>query len=140
MIIVLPVARIVAYTCAMARVTGPLLALLFAAVLNAPSLYLVQFSVRKAYIQRELCVQRDRMEDMRTCHGECQLSKKFRALEEEAEQGFPTHRLEIRHEPMVEHAVTVRVVLPDATDRVFPLMCETAVPGHGEVAEPVPWC
>ncbi len=80
----------------MARVTGPLLALLFAAVMNAPSLYLLQFTVHKAYVERELCVQRDVMEDMRTCHGECQLTKKFRALEEESNSRFPADRLEIR--------------------------------------------
>ncbi len=122
------------------RVTAPLLALLFAAVLNAPSLYLVQFTVRKAYIERELCVQREQMEGMRTCHGECQLSKKFRALEQEAEAGFPSDRLEIRNEPMVPHRVSAPTFVRTAMQRDFPTWVSPISPGHAAVAEPVPWC
>lgn len=122
------------------RFTAPLLALFFAAVLNAPSLYLLQFSVRKAYIERELCVQREQMEGMRTCHGECHLSKKFRALEQEAEAGFPTDRLEIRHEPMVPHRVSVPTFVRVPVLHDFPTWVSPISQGHTAVAEPVPWC
>jgi len=124
----------------MYRITGPLLALLFAVVLNAPSLYLVQFTVRKAYIERELCVQREQMEGMRTCHGECQLSRKFCALEQEAEAGFPAERLEVRHEPMVQDRETVPVFVRTAVRLNFPICVSPVSPGHTAVAEPVPWC
>lgn len=122
------------------RFTAPLLALLFAAVLNAPSLYLVQFTLRRAYIERELCVQREQMEGMRTCHGECQLSKKFRALEEEAEAGFPSDRLEIRNEPMLEQRTHVPLFIRAGFQQYFPMWVSPISAGHTAVSEPVPWC
>lgn len=116
-----------------------LVALFMAAVL-APSLYLLQFQLNKAYIIRELCVQRDVIESMRTCHGECQLSKKFRALEQEAEAGFPSDRLEIRNEPMVPHRVSAPTFVRTAMQRDLPTWVSPISPGHAAVAEPVPWC
>lgn len=87
-------------------------ALYFVAVMAAPGVLFVQFQARKSYIERELCVQRDVMEDMRTCHGECFLSKRYKALENEAEKGFPSDRL-VRFEPVVEVTGEVRAyVLP----------------------------
>lgn len=123
----------------MARITGPLLALLFAAVMNAPSLYLLQFTVHKAYVERELCVQRDVMEDMRTCHGECQLTKKFRALEEESNSRFPADRLEIRYEVLIGHAVITPHFLPSASRRTYPVFVASIATGHQTVPEAVPW-
>jgi len=88
----------------MTRITGPLLALLFAVVLCAPSLVLLEFQLERARIERELCVQREVVGEMRTCHGECQLSKRFKALEAEAEAGFPAERVQVRYEPVVDFA------------------------------------
>ena len=124
----------------MLRITGPLFALVFAAVLNAPTLYVLQFTVHKAYIERELCVQRDVMEGMRTCHGECQLSKKFRALEEEANARFPADRLEIRNEVLIGHDVTPPRFLPLVSQRTYPAFVVSIATGHQAVPDPVPWC
>jgi hypothetical protein len=123
----------------MLRITGPLFALVFAAVLNGPSLYLLQFTVRKAYIERELCVQRDVMEGMRTCHGECQLSKKFRALEEQADASFPAERLQIRTEPMMPFELANRDLLRASSPLFFRAVFVGTSAGHLEVCEPVPW-
>lgn len=98
----------------MRRVLAPFVGFLFAVVLLAPTLVLLQFQVDRARIERELCVQRDLMEDMRTCHGECQLSKRFKALEAEAEAGFPAERVQVRYEPVVD-------VLPSYAPRVVTL-------------------
>ena len=85
----------------MLRVATSLVALHFLVTLCLPTLVLLHFQVDRARIERELCVQRDLMEGMRTCHGECQLSKRFKALEEESEKEFPAERLRARYEPMV---------------------------------------
>ncbi|MBK8498577.1 MAG: hypothetical protein IPL52_07100 [Flavobacteriales bacterium] len=110
------------------------------AVAVAPSLYLLQFQVRRAYIERELCVQRDVMAGMRTCHGECQLSKKFRALEQEAAKDFPAERLGFRTAPMLLQAFAVRVPSADSSDRCFPPFIAGEEHGFHSPAEPVPWC
>lgn len=123
----------------MVRWMGRLVTLLFAVVLFAPSLFLLQFQMRRAYIERELCVQREVIAEMRTCHGECQLSKRFRALEHHAEQEFPMKRIESRFEPLApvldEHRWFANepffVLRPDRS--MGPL--DRTVP----TAEPVPW-
>ncbi|MDX9752197.1 MAG: hypothetical protein RBT71_14045 [Flavobacteriales bacterium] len=76
-----------------------LFAVYFAAVVAAPGVLFVRFEARRGYIERELCVQRDVMEGMRTCHGECVLAKQYKALEHEAEEGFPVERM-VRYEPV----------------------------------------
>lgn len=78
-----------------------LFALYFVALVAAPGVLYMEFQARRAYIERELCVQRDVMEGMRTCHGDCYFSKQYRALEQEAEKGFPTERM-VRFEPVTD--------------------------------------
>jgi len=122
----------------MKRFTGPLLALLFAVVLCAPSLVLLEFQLERARIERELCVQREVVGEMRTCHGECQLSKRFRALEEEAETGFPAERVQVRYEPVMDPAPAPRPLFAPVTEMVQrdPVFHLSA--GFGERVEHVP--
>lgn len=106
----------------------------------APLAVLVQFHADRAYIERELCVQREVVEEMRTCHGECQLSKRFRALEHKAGQSFPTERIEHRFEPKVplgdDHAWFANGPFVVFHPEVVMAPLEQVL----ATAEPVPWC
>jgi|JI10StandDraft_1071094.scaffolds.fasta_scaffold328530_1 hypothetical protein len=106
----------------------------------APLAVLIQFHVDRAHIERELCVQREVMAEMRTCHGECQLSKRFRALEQQANDEFPTERIETRFEPKTPIAEDAHVLLPTAAHSWHPVLVETPLDGDVNTAEPVPWC
>lgn len=124
----------------MRRAVGFLLAMILFTGAVAPSLYLLQFQLRRAYIEDELCVQRDVMAGMRTCHGECHLSKKFKALEQEAAKGFPAERFEYHTVPMMLQASATRVPLACSSDRWFPPFIADEERGFHQPAEPVPWC
>lgn len=122
----------------MPRITGPLVALLFSVVLCAPSLMVLRFQVRQAYIERELCVQREVMAEMRTCHGECHISKQFRALEREAQAGFPGERIQVRHEPVVLLSAAAPMIVRAAIELSFPRTVAAVAEGHAGGVEPVP--
>lgn len=118
---------------------APLVALLFTAVFMAPSIVLLQFKIDQARIERELCVQRERMEGMRTCHGECQLSKRFRALEQEAGAGFPADRVQVRFEPVVDFAPLPRPIIALRSELLMAEPSYRLCAGYGPTMEPVPW-
>jgi hypothetical protein len=122
----------------MLRFTGPLVALLFSVVLCAPSLMVLQFQVHRAYIERELCVQRAVMAEMRTCHGECHITKRFKALEREADAGFPGERIQVRHEPVVLLDAAPMMPLRTADELTFPGLDMPLADGHPGGVEPVP--
>ena len=109
------------------------------AMMMAPTMVLLGFKLDQERIARELCVQREVVDEMRTCHGECQLSKRFRALEHQADAPFPMERVELRFEPQVPLTGSVVLIEPCATERVFPTcaaeLLERAVP----VPDGVPW-
>ncbi|MBX2980533.1 MAG: hypothetical protein KF905_14690 [Flavobacteriales bacterium] len=122
----------------MKQLFAPLIALVFAAALLAPSGVLLQFKLDQARIAKELCVQRELMEDMRTCHGECQLSKRFKALEQDAEAGFPAERIQIRYEPVVDLEKSP-LVLPEPLIQVMkPAPLFPISDGFGASVEHVP--
>jgi hypothetical protein len=111
-----------------------------AAMSWAPSAFLLRFELRRAYVERELCVQRALAGDMRTCHGECHLGQQLKALEQEAGQSFPGERLQLRTEPAVEPALPARAVMRAAlvlvrAARMAPALCA----GYRSPSEPVPW-
>lgn len=122
----------------MNRILSSVLGVLFVAAVIAPSLVLLQFQVDRARIERELCVQRDLMEGMRTCHGECQLSKRFKALEAEAEAGFPAERVQVRYEPVVDLQSPTTTILMPVIDRVMPDPEFLLSEGFGKRVEHVP--
>lgn len=123
----------------MRRLLAVLLAPLFAAVVLAPSLTLLDFTLRRASIARELCVQRDLAEDMRTCHGDCQLSKRLKALEQEASEGFPAGRLQFREDPMVALSAPPRARLPFVPIHLAAERAPRLPDGHQRSLEHVPW-
>lgn len=121
----------------MMRWAARLLTLYFVAITAAPALLFIDFQAHRSYIERELCVQREVMEGMRTCHGDCVLSKRFKALEHEAEQGFPAERL-VRYEPLIEVTeVGPAMVLP-VIDLVWSEPCPRLADGFGGGVDPVP--
>ena len=77
---------------------------------------LLQFKIDQQRIAKELCVQRELIEGMRSCHGECQLTKRFKALEQEAEAGFPAQSMQVRYEPVVDLGAPPLLILPLVTD------------------------
>jgi hypothetical protein len=122
----------------MSRWFSALMLLAVMAVMLAPAVILVEFHLNRAKIERELCVQRDVVEAMRTCHGECQLSKRFKALEQEAEAGFPVERIQTRYEPQIPFAnENASIVLVDA-DRAFPTLTHRLLQGVATSLEHVP--
>lgn len=122
----------------MVRWMGRLVTLLFAVVLFAPSLFLLQFQMRRAYIERELCVQREVIAEMRTCHGECHLMKQFAALEQEADAGFPAERLQVREDPTIAFDLVVRPCVRPFAERHFPDVVAAVFMGHARVVDHVP--
>ncbi len=122
----------------MKRILAPMVGLLFAAMLLAPSVVLFQFKLDQQRIAKELCVQRDLMEDMRSCHGECQLSKRFKALEQEAEAGFPAESMQVRYEPVVDLGAPPVLILPLVTDLVSGQPVFALSEGFGKLTEHIP--
>lgn len=122
----------------MKRIIAPLVGLLFAAMLLAPSVVLLQFKLDQQRIAKELCVQRDLMEGMRSCHGECQLSKRFKALEQEAEAGFPAESMLVRYEPVVDLGAPPVLILPLVTDLFSDQPVFALSEGFGKKAEHIP--
>lgn len=123
----------------MRRASASVVLVLITIVMMAPAVVLMDFTLHRDRIARELCVQRDVVEDMRTCHGECQLSKRLRALEHEANAPFPMERLESRFEPQVPVGDVLRLVPPTPQPRRF-APCEAPVLSRAlPVDELVPW-
>lgn len=104
----------------------------------APSLALLQFHLRRTYIERELCVQREVAADMRTCHGECHLAKQLKALEQESQESFPGSRLDLRTEPAVEPSVERAGLTPTVTSLCFPVLEPALADGFIAALDPVP--
>lgn len=122
----------------MFRSFSALLLVAVLAVMLAPAAILLEFLVDRARIERELCVQRDVVDAMRTCHGECQLTKRFKALEREAEAGFPVERIQTRYEPQIcFEKKSATVVLVDA-ERSFPPVTHLLLQGVPTNMEHVP--
>jgi len=83
-------------------------------------------------------VQRDVVESMRTCHGECQLTKRFKALEQEAEAGFPVERIQTRFEPQISIEVCSMPVVLVEIDRIFPTLTPKVLEGVHSGTDQVP--
>ena len=123
----------------MVRASGLAVLLMFMGMLVAPFAVLVEFHMHRAQIEKELCVQRDVVETMRTCHGECQLSKRFNALEQESQKEFPVERISVRLEPQVPVAHAPALLLFSVEERLFPDLDAAVSTGFPPTSEPVPW-
>lgn len=122
----------------MRAIAASLFALMVGLIL-APAIVVVEFHADRDRIVRELCVQRDVVGEMRTCHGECQLSKRLSALEREANAPFPMERLESRFEPQAPVRDALRFSPPSPQPHRF-ASCEAALLSRAlPVDELVPW-
>ncbi len=128
----------VLYFWPMNRFVGALLVVVVSVMLSMHTAVLVRFQLRRAYVERELCVQREVMSDMRTCHGECHLSKQLKALEHESEQGFPAERFQDRFEPVASEVPDQLAIASDLVERRFPVIEDDLLSGHSEEVETVP--
>ncbi|MBL7981835.1 MAG: hypothetical protein JNL52_08520 [Flavobacteriales bacterium] len=122
----------------MNRCIGALLVVVVSVMLSMPTAVLVRFQLRRAYVERELCVQREVMADMRTCHGECHLSKQLKALEHESEQGFPAERFQERFEPVASEVPDILAIETNLVERSFPDFDEDLLSGNSGEVETVP--
>jgi hypothetical protein len=122
----------------MNRFIGALLVAVVGIMLSMPTAILVRFQWRRAYVERELCVQREVIAEMRTCHGECHLSKQLKALEHKSEQGFPAERFQERFEPLVGMAFEHTSLARNPVERVFPVFVERVLPGHFGTLDAIP--
>lgn len=122
----------------MRRAAQLLLLLLYVGQLLAPAIIITDFIVDRERVALELCVQRERTEGMRTCHGECHMMKQLHAAEDAAAQHTPPS-LPVKAQP--EWIVEVMDVAKQS-DAVIMQRLEASVGLHAgvrSVAEPVPW-
>lgn len=124
----------------MRRTSVTVVLVLIIALMMAPTVVLIEFTLDRERIARELCVQREVVEEMRTCHGECQLSKRLRALEHAADAPFPMERIELRFEPLVPLDGALTLDLPIASARAFPNCAAALLVRTLPVPDGVPWC
>lgn len=122
----------------MKRLPVVLVLAIFLAMLFAPAFVLVEFKLHQEGIARELCVQRDVVEAMRTCHGHCQLSKRFKQLEHEAAAGFPVERIQNRFEPVTPIADPVPNAEPIGLPRSFRSSADPLIARTVEQVDHVP--
>jgi hypothetical protein len=123
----------------MQRLLFASMAVIFTVMVLMPSVVLLRFQVRRAYVERELCVQRAIAGDMRTCHGECHLSKQLKALEREADGKFPQERFKERYEPISPVAEVAVAPIMSTVLRHFPYWRADLSKGHPQQEEGVPW-
>lgn len=105
----------------------------------APSLFVLHFQLRRDYIERELCMQREVAAEMRTCHGQCHLSKQLKALEREAAQGFPAEQIDFRTEWAVDAFSAPVVITYRSEPRRFACVAVGLLNGFRAQSDPVPW-
>jgi hypothetical protein len=105
----------------------------------APAIIVVDFLLERDRITSELCVQRLVPEQMRTCHGNCYLSRTLRKVEQQ-ERALPD---ELRTMRLPEVVFGEHVVGPCASaspvDRTFNEPTTGTCPGWRSTCEPVPW-
>lgn len=112
----------------------------FAVVLFAPGWIVADFMWERGRIERELCVQRMVPEDMRTCHGECLLSKRLVRWDQRAEN-LPNELKAVRLCEMLPCTCGVKLERPDGGNELhWGAREEDLLEGHVKVLAPVPWC
>ena len=108
--------------------------------LLVPACIVVDFLVDQERIAQELCVQRLVPDDMRTCHGDCYLSKKLKdvdARERDLPVAFRALKLD---DATPQQATLVTFFSRVATGPAWPDAEHDLLPGCVPVSEPVPWC
>ncbi|MBL0043747.1 MAG: hypothetical protein IPP33_04820 [Flavobacteriales bacterium] len=122
------------------RFTAHVLLLALLASVFAPAIIVGEFLVDRDRITRELCVQRLVPEEMRTCHGNCYLSKTLRKVDQQ-ERTLPD---ELRSMRLPEVVITGYPLQLSASGfqcslTAIPEQCATC-DGWAFASDPVPWC
>lgn len=113
--------------------------LLYAGQFLVPALLVTAFFMERSRIERELCVQRERAADMRTCHGECHLMKQLKAAEVDGADQTPP-QLPQRTQPEWFNGTALRLPETSAVDVVRCTNVPVLVRRLVEPLEHVPWC
>jgi hypothetical protein len=123
----------------MRRLTAAFLTLLMALPWLLPCGVLVGWGLERERIRKELCVQREMADSVRTCNGECVLMKRLKKAED-AERNAQPPLVQWRIEPAVTQAATNSLVTYfTARELRFPQLLEALRDGHVRCTEPVPW-
>ncbi|MEO8066123.1 MAG: hypothetical protein ABI599_00380 [Flavobacteriales bacterium] len=112
---------------------------LYVGQLLGPALIITDFLVERDRIARDLCVQRELTEGMRTCHGECHMMKQLHAAEQAAAQHTPPS-LPVKSQPewIVEFMGVAKAL--DGVVIGLPVSRSVLLAGAISISEPVPWC
>src|SRR6185436_20227090 len=81
------------------KICGWATTLVFVASFSLPSLIVLDFTLERERIEREVCQMRNASPGANTCHGNCYLMRHLRAAE--GRERHPFEQLEIRVEPAV---------------------------------------
>lgn len=112
----------------------------FVAVSIAPGWIVADFMLERGRIERELCVQRMVPDDLRTCHGECQLSKRLEQCDQRAEN-LPNELKAVRIGEMLPGDGSVKLQMSmGGRGLQWVALEEDVLAGHLQVLAPVPWC
>lgn len=112
----------------------------FVAVTLAPGWITADFMLERSRIEQELCVQRMVPDDLRSCHGECQLSKRLKNVDQR-EANLPNQLKAVHLDEMLPEEGQEHLLLP--VELVAPqwrTLVEKEQEGHPHVLAPVPWC
>lgn len=124
----------------MHRFAAVLLTVLIALPWLLPCGVLINWRLERERIRKELCVQREMADSMRTCHGECVLMKRLKQAEDTERNARPP-LVQWRMEPAVPQAdERWNMVPPAAGDMQYSHPLVLLAAGHVRRAEPVPWC
>lgn len=112
----------------------------FLAVTFAPGCLVADFLLERSRIERELCVQRMVPEEVRTCHGECQLSKRMAHLDQRAEN-LPNELKRMHIGETLLRGGLMQLLLPlGGSEHPWAHLEALVADGHPWAAAPVPWC
>lgn len=123
----------------MKKAVVALVVLLYAGQFLVPAFIVGRFIAQRERIERELCVQRERAEGMRTCHGECHVMKQLKSAEDAA-AGHTPPQLPKRTQPESWSSVRIAVPVPPVFAVEHARVSPQAVARPGEPLDPVPWC
>jgi hypothetical protein len=112
----------------------------FLAVTFAPGWIVADFLLERSRIEQELCVQRMVPDDLRTCHGECQLSKRLKNVDQR-EANLPNELKAVHLDEMLPEEGQEHLLLPaELTTPQGVALVEKELAGHPYALAPVPWC
>lgn len=105
--------------------------------LSLPSVIVGHFLVKRASIERELCVMRDASPELNTCHGNCYLMRQLEVTKQKADAPF--EQLSFRPQPSEHQTLVIWPPVLAWDVRRFPAFDEAVLIGTRALTDPVPW-